>query len=65
MNGSLTMSKLARQKACGVFDRVRLGNKASVEILRLYASVAQNMLSTDPAVPEAKECAVAKPAEDE
>ena len=46
-------------------DRVRPGSKAYVKILRLYAGVVQKLLSRDSAVAEAKECAVAKRADDD
>ena len=66
MDGSLIMSKHpSLRKACGVSDRVRPGNKAYVKILRLYAKVVQRLLSPDSAVAEAKECAVAKRADDD
>ena len=67
MDGSRTMSELIRhcEKACGVSDRIRPGNTAYVNILRLYTSAVQTCLSTDSAVAEAKERAVAKPPDDD
>jgi len=48
-----------------VSDRVRKCNKAYVKIFRLYAGAVQKLLSRDSAVAEAKECAVAKRADDD
>jgi len=68
MDGSLINYVKAHpslQKACGVSDRVILGNTAYVKLLRLYKSAVHKLLSTDSAVAEAKECAVAKRADDD
>ena len=54
------------QKACGGFDRVTDRNrKQYVRLRKLYETAVRRARSTDSAVAEVKECALAKPADDD